>query len=118
MAKNIKITRGNTQTVQLTVKDSNQVQAVEPTDTIYFTAKPQYDNDSTDSLAAIAKTMSAGSVLDPNTGVVTFKLTATETNIVPGKYVYDMVLKQADTDRATLLDGKLTVKPAATLRGF
>lgn len=118
MAKNIKIIRGNTQTVQLTVKDSNQVQAVGPTDTIYFTAKPQYDNDSTDSLAVITKTMSAGSVLDPDTGVVTFKLTAAETNIMPGKYVYDMVLKQADTDRATLLDGKLTVKPAATLRGF
>lgn len=118
MAKNIKIIRGNTQTVQLTVRDSAQAQVVTPTDTIYFTAKPKYDEDNTDSSAAIAKTMSASEVLDPTTGLVTFKLSASETNIPPGKYVYDLVLKQADTDRATLLDGKLTVKPAATLRGF
>lgn len=118
MAKNFKIIRGNTQTVRLTVRDSEQVQAVVPTDTIYFTAKPKYDEDNTDANAAIAKTMDAGSVLDPETGVVIFKLTAAETNVTPGKYVYDMVLKQADTDRVTLLDGKLTVKPAATLRGF
>lgn len=118
MAKNIKIIRGNTQTVQLTVRDSEQAQAVTPTDTIYFTAKPKYDNDSTDSEAVISKTMSAGGVLDPNTGLVIFKITAAEANVPPGKYVYDMVLKQADTDRVTLLEGKLTVRPAATLRGF
>ena len=118
MAKNIKIIRGNTQTVQLTVRDSEQAQAVAPTDTIYFTAKPKYDEDSTDSAAVIAKTMNAGGVLDPNTGVVVFKLTADETNKAPGKYVYDLVLKQADTDRVTLLEGKLTIRPAATLRGF
>ena len=118
MSKNIKIIRGNTQTVQLTVRNSEQVQAVTPTDTLYFTAKSNYDNDSTDSKAAITKTMSASSVLDPTTGVVTFKLTSSDTNIEPGKYVYDLVLKQEDTDRVTLLDGKLTVKPAATLRGF
>lgn len=118
MAKNIKIIRGNTQTVSLTVRDSEQAQAVTATDTLYFTAKPKYDEDNTDSSAAITKTMNAGSVLDPNTGIVVFKLTAAETNVTPGKYVYDLVLKQADTDRATLLDGKLTVKPAVTLRGF
>ena len=118
MAKNLKITRGNTQTVRLTVSDAESVQAVQPTDTIYFTAKPKYDNDSTDSAAVITKTMNASDVLDTTTGVVTFKLTASETNVEPGKYVYDLVLRQADYDRVTLLDDKITIKPATTLRGF
>lgn len=118
MAKNFKIIRGNTQTVNLTVRDASSLPAVAETDTIYFTAKPQYDDDNTDSNAVISKTMNAKEVLNTETGVVTFKLSASELNIVPGKYVYDIVLKQADSDRVTLLEGKLTITPAATLRGF
>ena len=118
MAKNLKIIRGNTQTVSLTVLDAESASAVVPTDMIYFTAKPKYDDDSTDSSAVISKTMSAGDVLDITTGIVTFKLTASEVNIPSGKYVYDIVLRQADYDRVTLLEGKLTIKPAVTLRGF
>ena len=118
MAKNLKIIRGNTQTVSLAVKGADALPAVSETDTIYFTAKPKYDDDSTDSAAVIAKTMNASEVLDTTTGVVTFKLTASDLNIPSGKYVYDIVLRQADYDRVTLLEGKLTIKPAATLRGF
>lgn len=118
MKKNITIIRGNTQNISLRIKDPESVVAVQDTDTIYFTAKTKYDNDSSDSSAAISKTLSAGDVLDVDTGEVHFKLTASETNVLPGKYVYDLVLKQADYDRVTLLDGKLTVKPATTLRGF
>ena len=106
MAKNLKIIRGNTQTVRLTVLDPESASAVQPTDTIYFTA------------TVITKTMNASDVLDTTTGVITFKLTASETNVEPAKYVYDLVLRQADYDRVTLLDGKITIKPAATLRGF
>lgn len=118
MAKNLKIIRGNTQNVSLMVRDPDSVVAVQSTDTIYFTAKPKYDEDNTDSSAAITKTLSAGDVLDPTTGKINFKLTASDVNIPPGKYVYDMVLRQADYDRVTLLEGKLTIKPATTLRGF
>ena len=116
--KNISITRGNTQNISLKVMDAESASAVQPTDMIYFTAKPKYDDDSTDSSAVIAKTMNAGDVLDQETGVVTFKLTASDVNISTGKYVYDVVLRQADYDRVTLLEGKLTITPAATLRGF
>ena len=118
MANNLKIIRGNTQNVTLKVMDAEQASAVTPTDTIYFTAKPKYDDDDTDSAAVITKTMNASDILDPTTGEIVFKLTASETNVESGKYVYDIVLKQADSDRVTLLDGKLTVKPAVTLRGF
>lgn len=118
MAKNIKIIRGNTQTINLTVLDASSVPAVRDSDMIYFTAKPSYDEDETDANAVICKTLNAKDVLNTETGAVSFKLTASEANVVPGKYVYDIVLKQADTDRATLLEGKLTVTPAVTLRGF
>lgn len=118
MTKNITIIRGNTQTINLTVLDAASVPAVTDSDTIYFTAKPAYDEDETDDNAAIRKTLNARDVLDPETGVVSFKLTANEANVSPGKYVYDIVLKQADTDRVTLLEGKLKVTPAVTLRGF
>lgn len=118
MAKDLKFIRGNAQNVTLKVMDAEQAQAVQPSDVIYFTAKPKYDDDDTDSSAVIAKTMNASEILDPTTGEVTFKLTSSEMNIEPGKYVYDIVLKQADSDRVTLLEGKLTIKPAATLRGF
>ncbi len=118
MGKEIKIIRGNTQTVNLTVLDANSLPAVVDSDTIYFTAKPEYDEDNTDANAVIRKTMSAEDVLNTESGAVSFKLTANEANIAPGKYVYDIVLKQADTDRVTLLEGKLKVNPAVTLRGF
>lgn len=118
MAKNFKIIRGNTRTVNLTVRDASFLPAVTESDTIYFTAKPQYDNDETDASAVIQKTISAREALNPQTGVVTFKLSASDLNVAPGKYVYDIVLKQADSDRITLLEGKLTITPAATLRGF
>ncbi|MBR0403086.1 hypothetical protein IJI55_00840 [Candidatus Saccharibacteria bacterium] len=116
MAKNITITRANSQTVNLTATDASSGSAIKSGDKIYFTAKPTYDNDATDAAAVIAKTMNADDVLNPDTGLVTFVITASEANVVPGKYVYDLVLKQSDGDRITLLSGKLTVKPAVTLR--
>ena len=118
MAKDLKFIRGNAQNVTLKVMDTEQAQAVQPTDVIYFTAKPKYDDDSSDSSAVISKTMDASEILDPTTGEITFKLSSSEMNVEPGKYVYDIVLKQDDSDRVTLLDGKITIKPAATLRGF
>ncbi len=116
MAKNLTIVRANTQTVTLNAKDASHSSAIGPGDRIYFTAKPAYDDDTTDSLAVIAKTMDADEVLDPSTGIVTFTITAAEANVPAAKYVYDLVLKQSDGDRITLLQGKLTVGPAVTLR--
>lgn len=116
MAKNLTITRANTQTVHLTAKDASSASAIGSGDKIYFTAKKTYDNDDTDSSAVIAKTMDADDVLDVGTGVATFTITAAEANVEPGKYVYDLVLLQHDGDRITLLSGKLAVKPAVTLR--
>lgn len=116
MSKNLTIIRANTQTVNLTVTDAGSERAIGPGDRIYFTAKTEYDDDITDSAAVISKTMDAGSVLDQSTGEVSFTITAAEANVPANKYVYDLVLKQSDGDRVTLLDGKLTVTPAVTLR--
>ena len=118
MAKNITIIRGNANMVNLTVTDSANLPVIKDGDTIYFTAKPSYDEDAQDDSAVIREDLPAKDVLDPSTGQVSFKLKSSTLNIPPGKYVYDLVLKQADSDRITLLDGKLTIKPAATLRGY
>lgn len=116
MAQKLTITRANTQTINLTAKDASSASAIQSGDRIYFTVKPTYDDDTTDSQAVISKTMDADDVLDPETSRVTFTITASEANVPAGKYVYDLVLKQSDNDRMTLLEGKLTVKPAVTLR--
>lgn len=118
MAKNLTIIRGNANMVNLTVTDTANLPVIQEGDMIYFTAKPAYDEDSTDGSAVIKEDLSARDVLDPVTGQVSFKLKSPTMNISPGKYVYDLVLKQADSDRITLLEGKLTIKPAATLRGY
>ena len=118
MAKNITIIRGNANMVNLNVTDSASLPVIKENDTIYFTAKPAYDEDSLDSNAVIKEDLPARDVLNPDTGQVSFKLKSSTLNIPPGKYVYDLVLKQAESDRITLLEGKLTIKPAATLRGY
>lgn len=113
--KNLSIDRAATQTINLTVRSASQ-QEISTGDKIYFTVKEKYDDDTTDSAALIAKTMNAEDVLDPETGVATFTITAAEANIPAGKYVYDLVFKQSDGERIPLLIGKLTVGPAVTLR--
>lgn len=118
MANNFKITRGNANLLNLTVTDSANLPVIKSGDTIYFTAKPAYDEDKTDASAVIKEDFLASSVLDVETGRVSFILDSSTTNVKPGRYVYDLVLKQEDGDRITLLSGKLTIKPAATLRGY
>lgn len=118
MAKNLTIIRGNANMVNLTVTDTANLPVIKDGDIIYFTAKSAYDEDNTDGSAVIKEDLQAREVLNPETGQVSFKLKSSTLNIPPGKYVYDLVLKQADSDRITLLDGKLTIKPAATLRGY
>lgn len=117
MKKNITLIRGDVQTICLAVMDEDRASAIQSTDTVYFTAKPKYDNDSTDSTAVISKTKAASEVINPD-GTITLKLESSDMNVSPGKYVYDLVLKQSDYDRVTLLYGKLTIKPATTLRGY
>lgn len=110
MAKNLTIKRGNTQTVSVTISPID----LEPGDVVYFTAKPKYDSDMTDSSAVISKDVTD----DVNDATVEFTLFPNETNVEPGKYVYDITANFANNGRVTLLEGKLKVTPVVTLRGI
>jgi hypothetical protein len=105
---NITIKRANTQNITLNVEPAE----LGPGDVVYFTVKPKFDNDSTDSAAVIAKDVT-DVLVDP----FTFKLTAQDTDVLPGRYVYDLTIKFVNGDRTTIADGKCRVKPVVTLRG-
>lgn len=110
MAKNLTINRGNTQNVALSINPIT----LQEGDTVYFTAKSKYDNDMSDDSAAIKKDVTYA----VNGSSVEFTLSPQETNVEPGKYVYDITANLADNGRVTLVGGKLTVKPVVTLRGI
>lgn len=110
MAKKITIERGTTKTVTLTISPIK----LESGDVIYFTAKSKYDNDTTDSSASIKKDVT--NLVEGQT--LEFTLTASDTNVLPGSYVYDVVGNFVNNGRIPLLRGKMKVLPMATLRGI
>lgn len=110
MAKNLTFNRGNTQNVALSI---NPIELQEG-DIVYFTAKSKYDNDMTDDSAVIKKDVTYA----VNGSRLEFELTPQETNVEPGKYVYDVTANFTDNGRLTLVGGKLTIKPVVTLRGI
>lgn len=112
MAKNLTMIRGNTVNIHLRLSPIK----LRPSDRIRFTAKPVYDEDKTDDAAAIRKDITDMAVSED--GTVSFMLTPKETDVTPGKYVYDITINFDDERRTTVLGGKLTIKPVATLRGI
>lgn len=62
--------------------------------TVFFTAKPTISNSADDSDAVISVEVSSHD--DPENGVTTIPLTASDTNITPGEYFYDIQIKLAD----------------------
>lgn len=84
--------------------------------TIYFTAKPDYDDDQMDAAAIIKKDVTTH--LDAPNGISRMFLSAQDTSKPAGKYVYDFKIKFPDaTEQRTLAVGKLTIKSAVTQRG-
>ncbi len=62
----------------------------------------------------LATTANGKIVLGGVTGRVTVTFNSTETNIVPNRYVYDLVLDSGATD-TRLLEGKFIVTPGVTV---
>lgn len=62
--------------------------------TVFFTAKPTTNDDVTDTTAVIS--VSVTSHIDPVNGKTVIPLSATDMNVVPGKYYYDIQIKKAD----------------------
>ncbi len=90
---NLTIIRGDTTNITLTLTDQNG-DAIDLTGaTVFFTAKPDFDNDVADADAVITKEVSSHS--DPTNGITVIPLTASDTNITPGIYQYDVQVKDA-----------------------
>lgn len=92
-----------------TVNISAKLSGVADGATVYFTVKPDYDEDTTDTTGVIKAEAVASD------GRCLFRLSPGQTDIASGKYVYDFKLVDGDTD-VTLKVGKLKVLPAVTLR--
>lgn len=88
---NLTIIRGDTTNITLTLTDQDG----DPIDltgaTVFFTAKPDFDNDVTDADAVITKEVSSHT--DPTNGITVIPLTASDTDITPGIYHYDVQVK-------------------------
>ena len=82
--------------------------------TVYFTVKKTADNDSTDASAVIKKDVTTHT--DPVAGKTSNQLSATDTDVLPGKYGYDIKLETAGGDHITLGVGRCDIKTVYTLR--
>ena len=92
-----------------TVNISAKLSGINDGSTIYFTVKPDYDEDETDTSGVIKAEATA------NDGHCVFRLTAGQTDVSTGDYVYDFKLVDSSSD-ITLKVGKLKVLPVVTLR--
>ena len=76
-----------------------------------MTVKP-FTNSTTTTL--LATTANGKMVFDALNGRVTVTFNSTETNIVPNRYVYDLVLDSGATE-TRILEGKFIVTPGVTV---
>ena len=76
-----------------------------------MTVKPFSNSTST---TLLATTANGKIVLDPFNGRVTVNFSATDTNIIPNRYVYDLVLTTGVTT-TRILEGKFIVTPGVTV---
>jgi hypothetical protein len=79
--------------------------------TATLTIRPFYGSTTT---TLLATTENGKIVLGGATGRVNVEFSATETNIVPSRYVYDLVLKSGAFE-VRLLEGKFIVTPGVTV---
>jgi hypothetical protein len=106
------IDQGATLSRALTWKNSARV----PYNLTGFTARMHVRNTVTDTGTVLIRTTSNGGILlGGATGVVTVKLTATESAAIPaGRYVYDLELVSAGGEVSRLVEGSFIVRPEVT----
>lgn len=108
MAK-IQFYRENTVNINLTFPGVDLTGA-----TVYFTVKPDFDDDQSDASALIQKDVTSHS--DAVNGGTVVSLTPADTSVEAGKYVYDIKLKKSTGEQTTVNVGKCEIKNVATLR--
>lgn len=85
----IELIRGDSSSIDFTLEGVDLTGA-----TVFFTAKSVIDNDADDSTAAIAVEVTSHD--DPTNGHTIIPLSATDTNVTPGEYFYDIQVKASD----------------------
>ena len=82
--------------------------------TVFFTVKEKMND--TDSEAKISKTVTTHT--NGTSGIAVISLSATDTNIIPTSYYYDIVVQDnnAPINRAVILRGRLTIEKTTTRR--
>ena len=110
MAANaLTIRKADDKTYQVTITDSDGVVVNISTYTVKFTVR----KNPADSAAVISKTTPAASGInlsDPTNGVFKISLSDTDTNITPGKYIYDVEMANSGVTQTVLYDN-LTIYP-------
>lgn len=102
--------RENTRNITLTFAGVDLTGA-----TVFFTVKTEADDVANDSTALIQKDVTTH--LDATSGTTRIELTPEDTDVAPGKYLYDIKLKKASGEQTTVDYGTFTIKPAITNRG-
>lgn len=91
MASTLVVNRGDDASWLVTVTDKDDV-AVDITGyTIFFTVKTLTDVETDDSAALISKDITSHTT--PASGITTITVTNSDTDITPGKYQYDIQMK-------------------------
>ena len=102
--------RKNIKTITLSF-DPTQISGA----TVFFTAKPDFDDVPTDTSAIITKDVTdTSSDVD---GQVVVVLSKADTDKIPTDYVYDIKVVKGTVVATTLGIGKMTIWPVVTLRG-
>lgn len=85
------IIRGDSQSIDVVFEDDAGVKLNLTGKTVFFTVKKQDDLSANDDNALIKKTVTVHS--DPTNGKTTIALSATDTDIEPANYFYDLQVK-------------------------
>jgi hypothetical protein len=108
----IEIIRGDDVTLSITLTDVNGT-ALNITDgTVFFTIKQNITDTDTDALLKTSVTSHTNGAA----GLTSIPLTATQTDITPGVYYYDLQVKDAQNRIQSTEIGKIIVSQDATTR--
>jgi len=109
----IEIVKGDTSTIQITLKDSAG-DAIDITGyTIWLTVKPVANNSDTVPIPTIQKKVTT--FTDPTGGIHLFTLSNSDTNITSGNYIYDIQIKDTESTITTPIIGDFVVKSEVTV---
>jgi hypothetical protein len=113
----IEMYRGDTKSMTLTFKDSAGTSVNITGYSIYFTVKNKlsYVDDSADSDAIISSVTTSHTYATSGTSVLTISSSQTST-VTPGKYIYDIQLKDASNNILTVVAGAFILNADVTRR--